>query len=382
MHLENDHNVYILGAGFSQGAGLPLVSDFLVRMRDSHEWLVANGRKREAHAVNEVLKFRLEAASAAYWVNLDLENIEELFSLASASKGSMHELIQTAIAATLDFARHAAPETEQRMGIDQDSYVFTAKKCPSWVRNLNDSMIHPGASLSFGIRQYSYHVARLLGMFLDGRPKGRNSFVSFNYDTVLEEALRDLGVSYCYGFKPKTVNFDASAVAEVDDAAIPVLKLHGSVNWARRTGRGRALTVFSTYDDVLRSQLVPELIPPTWKKIFENQLEAIWETAVQCLNTATRIIIIGFSMPPTDVHFKFLMAAGLQKNVSLRQIIFVNPAPREELEPRVRKLLRETYVDSKLISFDGFGYLHTLTGGEGSISNFGRPAEKRVRIHI
>src|SRR6266436_1423071 len=84
LPLQNDHNVYILGAGFSFEAGLPLINNFLVRMRDSHEWLKAQGRLAEADAVQKVLEFRLKAASAAYYVNLDLENIEELFSLASA----------------------------------------------------------------------------------------------------------------------------------------------------------------------------------------------------------------------------------------------------------------------------------------------------------
>ena len=63
--LHNNHNVYILGAGFSHDAGLPLISDFLVRMRDSHEWLENQVRNSEAVAIDKVLDFRLNAASAA-----------------------------------------------------------------------------------------------------------------------------------------------------------------------------------------------------------------------------------------------------------------------------------------------------------------------------
>ena len=33
IDLHNNHNVYILGAGFSHDAGLPLISDFLIRMQ-------------------------------------------------------------------------------------------------------------------------------------------------------------------------------------------------------------------------------------------------------------------------------------------------------------------------------------------------------------
>jgi hypothetical protein len=88
LALANDHNVYILGAGFSAEGGLPVVSGFLQRMRDSHPWLVSKGRTKEAEAVQRLLEFRLEATSASYWTKIDLENIEELFSLASIREGT------------------------------------------------------------------------------------------------------------------------------------------------------------------------------------------------------------------------------------------------------------------------------------------------------
>ena len=34
--------------------------------------------------------------------------------------------------------------------------------------------------------------------------------------------------------------------------------------------------------------------------------------------------MIGYSIPPTDQHFKYLLAAGLQGNISLRDVVFVN----------------------------------------------------------
>ena len=43
MRPYNDNNVYILGAGFSAEAGLPVISSFLARMRDAVDWLDKNG---------------------------------------------------------------------------------------------------------------------------------------------------------------------------------------------------------------------------------------------------------------------------------------------------------------------------------------------------
>src|SRR5438067_802905 len=100
-----NHNVYILGAGFSFDGGIPLVNDFLERMGDSVEWLLSRRRKREAIAIQNVFDFRLRAAGAAYRAQINVENIEELFSLASASEGDARaDDVTTAIAATIDFA--------------------------------------------------------------------------------------------------------------------------------------------------------------------------------------------------------------------------------------------------------------------------------------
>jgi hypothetical protein len=108
---HNDHNVYILGAGFAAEAGLPLIKDFMNRMRDAAAWLEEQGgRKRELDAISRVLEFRLKAAAAAHRVPLNVESVEELFSLASASAGAdLAEEMAWAIAATLDFARSTAP---------------------------------------------------------------------------------------------------------------------------------------------------------------------------------------------------------------------------------------------------------------------------------
>ena len=83
--IHTNHNVYILGAGFSVPGGLPTIANFIDVMRDSIGWLEGNGRSNEATAVKAVLDFRLRIARAGARVPLDLDNIEEVFSLASAT---------------------------------------------------------------------------------------------------------------------------------------------------------------------------------------------------------------------------------------------------------------------------------------------------------
>ncbi|MBI3871000.1 MAG: SIR2 family protein [Verrucomicrobia bacterium] len=349
MDLKNDHNVYILGAGFSKDAGLPLISDFLNQMRDSHVVLEGvPGREREAKAIETVLRFRLAASSAAYWVQMDLENIEDLFSLASASPEEIHTSLRLAVAATIDVARSrrslAAKLTVKLGDDDTADWAHRGWLKPDPARGPNS----PRESTYF-VGLYTSYVASLLGMYNSaGRPTGENSFLTFNYDTLVEESLQELGLRFSYGLKKASNppgNKAAKQTAQGNtESDIPVLKLHGSVNWAEAK-RGNKFEVLDDYYMVRSRDLYPGLIPPTWKKTFGGGIDQVWNLAVDKLRTATRIVIIGFSLPATDAHFRFLLAAGLQNNISLREIVIVNPDTTSVMKSRVKQILRDSYWD-------------------------------------
>ena len=116
----------------------------------------------------------------------------------------------------------------------------------------------------------------------------------------------------------------------------------------------QTLTVYQDYEDVLNRRLTPALAPPTWRKDFLGQLPYVWGKAVDTLRTATRIVVLGYSIPSTDQHFKYLLAAGLQDNISLRKVFIVNPALAEEdtkqhLERRLFNLFRRDLFDQGII---------------------------------
>ncbi|WP_342750606.1 SIR2 family protein [Termitidicoccus mucosus] len=358
--IENDHNVYILGAGFSARANMPLVSNFLTRMRDSYPWLISERRKREAEAVQAVLEFRRSASSAAYWVNLDLENIEELFSLASSKSRSLSNSIRIAIAATLDYSRITKT---------QEHTLISYEGC-SWAKSEKWLKAYPAQGNNhYRINEYSYHIAQLLGMCADGKVKGRNTFISFNYDTILEESLSDLGLDYDY-------HLGISKITSVEQSKISVLKLHGSVNWARgemsaEKNKRRRPRAFHSYSDVRDANRVPELIAPTWRKIFGSHLSAIWDESIQALQDATRVVVIGFSIPPTDTHFKYLLAAGFQENLSLRKITFFDPQS-EDLKRRAQSLFQGHSLAQNKVIFEKIT-LEDLTKDNNHLSSIGRP---------
>lgn len=321
-----DRNVYIVGAGFSKEFDLPVVSDFLNRMRDSRAWLHQQSRETELEAVDSLFEFRLAASSAAERIRVNLENIEELFSLASASLEVSSSAVH-AIAATLDYSETVAQKPRERIAVRK------GRRVPStWTLERA-----PGDTAVYTCPLMELFMLTLFGLPED-RAEGRDdTFITFNYDTMPEDALHSLGIPFTYAipYARDAVDIEESArctrpsvesLASVLYNGIKILKLHGSVNWA---DDGAKIAIHGTYEDVRRKRKAPMLLPPTWQKNMGHPLLVVWSQAVLALRMATNVVVIGYSMPPADQHFKYLLAAGLQGNISLRRILFVNPAPDE-----------------------------------------------------
>lgn len=115
-----------------------------------------------------------------------------------------------------------------------------------------------------------------------------------------------------------------------------------------------------------RQNLDPLLVPPTWRKDPAVQLSDAWDGAVSALRSATTVAIIGYSIPPTDQHFKYLLAAGLRDNISLRNVLFVNPSA-PALAERIAAVLRRELPTVKPFERDTHSAL--LAGDFLQISN-------------
>lgn len=338
---HSNHNVYILGAGFSVESGVPLINNFLTRMADSVDWLQESGRDEEVEAILKVFEFRHNAAGAAFRAQLDVDNIEELFSLASATRETnLTQYITTAIAATIEFTRTVIQEepfydhraeceiTYGGMKHDHRGNVTLTDSKRKQLINLLYAQIISGS-----FRQENEHDVE-------------NTVISFNYDTILEDSITGMksldgtDIRFTYGFPKTMASFDTSAICSdnlTEPDLLPIYKLHGSVNWGIDPKKQR-VEIYGGYEDLRAYKENILLIPPTWRKVFGSHLSHIWLKAVDAIRDATRIIVIGFSVPPTDTHFKYLIAAGLQNNISLRKFIFVNPGLSDD---RQKQKLRE-----------------------------------------
>lgn len=220
---------------------------------------------------------------------------------------------------------------------------------------------------------------------LANRVFARDVLITFNWDTLLDRALYESG--HWHPDDGYGVDFDGFIDGGWRDvkpttSALKLLKLHGSTNWfgpyvsrhlqtGARTwiatpttaykrwclidGRTHFLaykdrwrpgyTPFSYFfppnDPVDDLPLMPIIVPPQEHKDFQENgtlFGPIWTAAFDGLATAERLVVIGYSFPPTDGHAFELLDAFLSGPG--HTIELVDPFPDGIVE-RLRKHVGE-----------------------------------------
>ena len=179
------------------------------------------------------------------------------------------------------------------------------------------------------------NYASLLGQIQTHRAGERLCLVTFNYDTMLEDAIQVVGIRI-----ESLSDYIAS-----DDCKI--IKLHGSVNWAREVktsiGDVGSRDVFSianilidkvteldisseyrmindywiTMKDPKRVFFPALAIPFETKKNYECPSEHV-EALERCILEVTKILIIGWRA--TESHFVSLLCEKLRANVQIMTV--------------------------------------------------------------
>jgi hypothetical protein len=207
--LPSEKNVFILGAGFSRNAGLPLIFDFLSNSRKAISWLESNGRIREKDAILRVFEYRQKSASAGYYSTINLENIEELFSLATSDPDSkLDDKIKLTIAATIDYC--SRKNKQNIVSIFRGSGVNTPQT--SWIPFADTVFwdLHqdrkPDKDVHYRLTEYQFIVGVMFDLF---RNKFTNdSIITFNYDLIIEKACENLDINIDYAIRPESIKKD------------------------------------------------------------------------------------------------------------------------------------------------------------------------------
>lgn len=300
------HRLFILGAGFSKPAGLPLAGELLQLVRNEvrRHFLVHGGWKG-------TLEREIAEWTALYpGQGIDLERV-----LAFSHRKHYLRLLGSD-----EYFGHgsrsivAASKAIQRILIDS-----TPAETPSLYRRFADKLT------------------------------GNDVVLTFNYDTLLEQSLDAIGKPY--SLTPEW--WLRRNPPETGQEYVDLLKLHGSIDWYDRKyhddthrwhveeghdvpdrdpifgprptvhteplsksgtevfGRNLLPRVFRVpehskhfpFDDGPFSHVVPFLLPLAYDKLLGyDAILDLWENLHRTMDAFSSIIVIGYSMPPYDSY--------------------------------------------------------------------------------
>ncbi len=383
----HDRNVFILGAGFSAQAGAPLLNDFLDRSREFKDDPSFGLEPDERQRFEDVFEFRREMAQSREKVRIDLDNIEELFGLVELSRRLRRNNERTRdatvylIAKTLELAVKAP-------GNGRLEVVFDVK--PEHNEEFKNANQHGRFKVGGGVFSadiYEFFAALACGLFdvPACRATRATAFITFNYDLVLDRALQRLQLQPDYQLTASSLQTSGPPQS---GPKYPVLKLHGSANWGVcGKCRKRVLVLpdkltdsprefrFLECDRCHKRSFQPLLIPPSWDKSeYHSTMRPVWAKAFAELKAATRICIIGYSMPQSDMFFKYLLTLALSQNHGLSRLVVIDnkaQAGPPPLRERYDQLLDPVFHKRRFI-FNDVGFEMFFGSGDRALLELGR----------
>lgn len=179
----------------------------------------------------------------------------------------------------------------------------------------------------------------------------RDTIISFNYDCIIDHALRTSGnnkwsarYGYCFPNPDRVEGYqtwDAVDPPTRHNASINLLKLHGSLNWFPFPADGTGSIRLRERPYKQGGNKEYEIIPPEYVKTFDKRpiFKRLWTNAELAIRKARTIVFIGFSFTPTDLHVEALFRVALADKPGLQHVIIVNPS--HEHRRRIRTILSE-----------------------------------------
>lgn len=319
--------VFVFGAGASAEAGAPTMGKFMDAMED-----IATSQKSEqlGESFGRVKRFLTSMDAAASRVELDTQNIESVLSMIEMARIIGRVPLGNGLDPSIlyaDFVRLLTATLEESIRLHISRKGATHRQLEV-----------PGAWTDFGM---------LVNRLRDA--KRSCAILTLNYDCLAELSLARVGIPYDY------------CLQDTASSDTPILKLHGSLNWGvcptcgivqavplREYTENLAVLIAPALADVTETTLPVSkrvaghlcatsgcgghlgpsctIVPPSWNKTaIASNLERVWKRAADELMEAKRIVIVGYSMPATDLFFRYLLACGLAGGERLRGIWIVNP---------------------------------------------------------
>jgi len=197
---------------------------------------------------------------------------------------------------------------------------------------------------------------------------GHVAAITTNYDILIERGLRHrpmtrvFGPGCFYGGIPRPQLLRgtqlpwASQGRHVElEGAVPVYKLHGSLNWSRA---GDGLELFQDLRPAFRGGGDAAIIPPVPEKEVPLWLRPVWSSGEEELAKAADWIVCGYSLPSYDGAIANLLRRAAHAG-NLRRILVLDPNASE-----VCRRYSATIQNVQVVALDGLpegiGKLHDL----------------------
>ncbi|HSZ14414.1 MAG TPA: hypothetical protein VK790_10315 [Solirubrobacteraceae bacterium] len=234
----------------------------------------------------------------------------------------------------------------QLQGFDQYLQQFAAgsgPRSPRYKKQLGNLL----ALISVVFRAaFEEHTCTWHDRIANSLRKG-DSIISFNYDTLIDASVS----RFCsgiwkadkgYGFHVRDgathwTTAKAGAGAFPKKNYLRLLKPHGSLHWQDVDSAHRRLRLgASDYYGIAASD---NIIPPTWDKtiLADWPWRDVWRQASRALQRTRCLIVIGYSVPQTDLSSQALIRSSLSGG-DLRLLVVANPD--EDARARVVDLAR------------------------------------------
>src|SRR5258707_9413910 len=349
--------VFILGAGASFEGGGPLMGNFLEvadTLRHSPRIGTYRDRAGKEHAYREdfdrVFKARAQLQPVHSKAALDLYNLESVFGAFEMAKRFRKNF--------------GSLNTDEVANLSQSMRRLIMRSLELTMR----FVMSDGLTLTDRLRLP--HPYGQFGLFLHNLAKTTSvSIITFNYDIAVDSTLwkYKLQADYCLEKEPL-------------GSGVPLMKLHGSINWTwcERCKRIAAWPLKDFFDKYLSrwqpdhpGPLRPDpasgftaveiaswmdqfidacgehmmagsaaIVPPTWEKTdYSAGFENIWAHAANHLAEAENIVVIGYSLPPTDQFFPILYALGTVSETILKRFWVFDPDDTGAVRKRFQEML-------------------------------------------
>jgi len=334
METTNEINrVFIVGAGFSHNAGLPLGNEFTKAILDVEGFPLDS----QSTVIVKFLKYFVENTFGHRQIS-SIESwpaLEDIFTCIDLSANTGHHLGKKFPPSHLRTVRRG----------------FITRILRMLYRRLNDRKKTPEMNLENLNKLFSNVNLR------------QSAFLSLNWDTVIEDGLRQTQkiYNYNYGCAAFSAKYRAERIVineEPVGATAIILKPHGSINWLycdscrnmfwfspsqvwelarhgfresdwviieeHKIKRGKPQKRLANCPKCDSQSLGTRLATFSYRKAIDfPALDATWRKAETLLRSSEKWIFIGYSLPAADYEFKYLLKQVLLSRKKPPEIILI-----------------------------------------------------------